>query len=215
MYQLDLNFRSHGGIIRMRPLGYDRFWNRYWWFDGYGTGLTSVQENGNTPRGPHGSIPYASGRLWVEGSGHQDFLGFVSGASKMMASKRKISDEVHIPGWKPDAFVTLPFGYSTLKPGDAAGQNWLEDGEWACYDQPDQLDELLVWLNPKGVREQQLRNALQKYYDLITFNLRKRQEVAEHQMHYEDIKTRASTRSKSSGGSKEPHMQYSNKWAAK
>lgn len=58
---VDRDLRSLGGGIRGRPLGRDRFWNRYWWFEGYGSGMAGVMEfNASTGYSTRGTnlIPY-------------------------------------------------------------------------------------------------------------------------------------------------------------
>jgi hypothetical protein len=209
---IDREIRTRSGAFRVKPIGYDRFWNKYWWVDGYGSGLNGTYEYGVTARAST-LLPYATGRLWIEGRGQQPYLGLVSGASKMMSSKRKVVEEHDIPGWKQDPFVTLPHGHGSHKPGEAIGKNWLDDGEWACYDNPDQIDELLCWLNPKGIREQQLKSVLLKYYDHITCAIKKRQQLLENRMNgIDETRKRSSSRLKSQAASNEPHMTYKNKW---
>ncbi|KAI3638075.1 hypothetical protein MIR68_003686 [Amoeboaphelidium protococcarum] len=183
--QLDREIRIHSGASKGKLLGYDRFWNKYWWMDGFGSGAGAVSEFG-VPQGPghkaNGIIPYGSGRLLVQGAGRVEYLGLISGANALMSRKRKPVEfnakDQQLTGWQVDAFVTLPNGYKNKRPGDALGSNnWLQDDEWAYYETVDQVDELLCWLNPKGVRESQLKTTLTKYYDHIAYNLTKRQEV--------------------------------------
>lgn len=60
---LERDFRKFLGIIRLRPLGRDRFYNRFWWFDGCGT--TSLVASG-------GVIQYGTGRLFIQGPSEFD-----------------------------------------------------------------------------------------------------------------------------------------------
>lgn len=60
---LERDFRKFLGIIRLRPLGRDRFYNRFWWFDGCGT--TSLVASG-------GVIQYGTGRIFVQGPSEFD-----------------------------------------------------------------------------------------------------------------------------------------------
>jgi hypothetical protein len=141
---LDREMRKVGGCIRLRPLGRDRFWNRYWWFDGYGSGSACVLEYGASgPWSKANTIPYGSGRLWVEGVGMPDYLGLFSGglgggSGSSRGRKRKArgiegTDEVF------DPTITMPLGYEGNPPGSHAGNNWLKEGEWRYYDDPEQV----------------------------------------------------------------------------
>ncbi|KAK9365417.1 hypothetical protein V1509DRAFT_585261 [Lipomyces kononenkoae] len=58
-------------VQRTRPLGRDRFYNRYWWFESNGlpTGL-----------GPHG---YLMGRIWIQGPSEEDQEIFVKNGRAM------------------------------------------------------------------------------------------------------------------------------------
>lgn len=42
------------------------------------------------------------------------------------------------------------------------------------------MDEFVAWLNPKGVRELALKNALAKWWDLLGAGARKRNAVSIH-----------------------------------
>lgn len=54
--QIEREFRRHS-CARSRPLGKDRFFNRYWWFDGIGAPL----------QGAGGAPLYGAGRLFIQG----------------------------------------------------------------------------------------------------------------------------------------------------
>ena len=90
---------------------------------------------GYSSRAPH-LIPYGTGRLWVEGVGKEPFLGEVSGASGRQIGKRRKAGEDS----KTDPLVTLPSGHQGVMSRDIIGENWLEEGEWAYYDQPEQVN---------------------------------------------------------------------------
>lgn len=50
----------------------------------------------------------------------------------------------------------------------------LEVNEWAAYSEPEQVEELVVWLNTKGIRENALKNNMTKWMPHITAGIRKR-----------------------------------------
>lgn len=90
--------------LRVTPLGRDRYWNTYYWFDSlfFDTDF----------------IP--NGRLWIEGVGRVPFLGHLSGV-RIKGAKREHKDT--------DQYVTIP-GNS----GDSLGVNFLSDGELVFID---------------------------------------------------------------------------------
>ncbi|KAG9314516.1 chromatin remodeling complex protein [Chiua virens] len=54
------------------------------------------------------------------------------------------------------------------------GEGLLAPGEWAVYTEPEEVDEFVAWLNPKGVRELALKNAITKWWNHIAPGMRKR-----------------------------------------
>lgn len=55
---IDREFRKYSQAPRLLPLGRDRFFDRYWWFDGVGAASLL---------GPGGAVTYSTGRLYVQG----------------------------------------------------------------------------------------------------------------------------------------------------
>lgn len=60
---IEREFRKLLGVVRLKPLGRDRFYNRVWWFDGCGT---------SSLIGSGGAIQYGTGRLFIQGPGEFD-----------------------------------------------------------------------------------------------------------------------------------------------
>ena len=60
---IERDFRKVLGVVRMKPMGKDRFYNRIWWFDGCGT---------SSLIGSGGSVQYATGRLFIQGPSEFD-----------------------------------------------------------------------------------------------------------------------------------------------
>ena len=50
--------------------------------------------------------------------------------------------------------------------------------EWAVYSEPEQAEELVAWLNTKGIRENALKNHMAKWMTHITNGIRKRLTVS-------------------------------------
>jgi bromodomain adjacent to zinc finger domain protein 1A len=70
--------------------------------------------------------------------------------------------------------------------GDVKKRRLEEEGEegilgvneWAAYSDPEQVEELVAWLNTKGIRENALKNSVAKWMAHITHGIRKRQTVS-------------------------------------
>lgn len=215
---LDREIRQNMAAVNLKPLGRDRFWNMYFWLDGYGSGMPAVQDYHGNQGNVRNLLPYSTGRILVCGSGRPAYLGHVSGASaRQISGKKKVVDmkaleRQETDGWIADPFVTLPLGFNGKRPGEALGDNWLAEDEWAYYETPEQIDELLCWLNPKGIRELHLKGVLTKYYDMITFGLKKRQQDLAVTLQGGEQRARPSTRHHNTVAS-EPYLLYQNRWA--
>ncbi|KAI5122593.1 hypothetical protein M0805_004808 [Coniferiporia weirii] len=60
---IEREFRKLLGVVRLKPVGKDRFYNRIWWFDGCGT--SSLVGSG-------GAVQYGTGRLFIQGPSEFD-----------------------------------------------------------------------------------------------------------------------------------------------
>lgn len=60
---IERDFRKLLGVVRVKPLGRDRFYNRIWWFDGMGSA---------TLVGSGGVAQYGTGRLFIQGPSEFD-----------------------------------------------------------------------------------------------------------------------------------------------
>jgi len=92
-------------------------------------------------------------------------------------------------------------------------EGMLGVGEWAVYSELEEIDEFLAWLNPKGVRENALRNAVNRWLSHITSGTRKR--LSDLSVNAKLPEARRSAR-KSTGleVSREPYMTWTNRRAA-
>lgn len=69
-----------------------------------------------------------------------------------------------------------------MEDGDVKKRRLEEEGvdgmlgvnEWAAYSEPEQVEELVAWLNTKGIRENALKNIMTKWMSHITLGIRKR-----------------------------------------
>ncbi|KAI8370192.1 hypothetical protein BD560DRAFT_119456 [Blakeslea trispora] len=147
--------------LRIRPLGKDRFNNRYFYLDNVGVSNT------------HGS-----GRLYVHSPSDGDILLMMERDSQTNPPEQ-------------------PWGYGggrwfikklMHEQGLVEESDWLEQrmdelntdpskeyhGWWKYYSKPEEIEQLLGWLNPKGIRENKLKNELIKQQPYIIESITKR-----------------------------------------
>lgn len=130
---------------RIKLLGRDRFWNRYFWFERNGMHLTGDPNSSTSSRG------YANGRLWVQGPGDAEREGFIDLPQEEQAQYLA-------------ALGVTTHDRRELEEGPT---HLLNAYQWAYFDDSDTLDRLISWLDDRGKREKDLRKELQLWRDKI------------------------------------------------
>ncbi|CAO3618011.1 unnamed protein product [Mucor fragilis] len=148
--------------LRIRPLGRDRFNNRYIYLDNvgvsntYGTGRLYVSSPTDIDIQMMMERDFAGSdlpdRAWGYGGGHWFII-------KLM-QEQGFAEETE---WLDKRVHEL----KTSQPSEYRG--W-----WKYYSEPEEIEQLLSWLNPKGVREQKLKAELLKQQPNILDSFRKR-----------------------------------------
>ncbi|KAI1934036.1 hypothetical protein LOZ66_006129 [Ophidiomyces ophidiicola] len=164
---------------RTRLLGKDRFWNRYYWFERNGMPYAGL------PTSSTASAAYANGRIWVQGPDEMEREGFIDLPDDL--SKSYVKD----------------FGMTVAhrKKIEEGSTSVVNANEWGYYDDPEDLDRLISWLDTRGIRETKLRKELLLNKDNIAKHMTNRKEYlsrsASKEESDEEPPTRMSTRTKS------------------
>lgn len=160
---------------RAKIIGVDRFYNKYWWFEK--------------------NEDFVMSRLWVQGPTVEElkyFLGMDDGFPKM--TKDDVGNIIN-----KDGKILLDKD-GNLQP-DITGveRKFIEEypsplkssEEWGFYDDPEQIDNLLTWLNPYGKRESKLVHEINAVKDQLVDSVTKRQtenqEIEKSALENEDI----------------------------
>ncbi|KZF21493.1 hypothetical protein L228DRAFT_154452 [Xylona heveae TC161] len=164
--------------FRTKILGRDRFWNRYYWLERNGMPYGGLPESSTSDAG------YANGCIWVQGPDTVEREGFIDLPEEDSKQYRK----------------TFQMTVAERKRLEEGHTNVFQADQWGYYDEPDSLDMLIGWLDPRGHRELKLRKELQALRDKMTECMKKRKEylaAAEEQMAgAEEPTARVSTRTK-------------------
>ncbi|KAF2836713.1 hypothetical protein M501DRAFT_1007053 [Patellaria atrata CBS 101060] len=163
---------------RTKVLGRDRFWNRYYWFERNGMPYAGIPTSSTSNYG------YANGRLWVQGPDELERQGFLDLPEQDLQHYRQ------------------NFGMSILERKEAEeGPTSLRDaGQWGYYDNPEDVEKLIAWLDERGKREKDLRKELQQWREpMMTYMGKMKEhleEIEEKREEGEEQATRVSTRTK-------------------
>jgi hypothetical protein len=139
---------------RTRVLGKDRFWNRYYWME------RNAMPYAGLPTSSTADAGYANGCIWVQGPDDLERQGFIELSEAENAQYRN-AFQMSVPERK------------MLEEGPT---HVFTARQWGYYDDPDQLDKLIGWLDIRGNRENKLRKELQAQREKISFHMSKRKE---------------------------------------
>ncbi|KAI8086198.1 uncharacterized protein BX664DRAFT_335154 [Halteromyces radiatus] len=223
--QLEREMRRYM-ILRIRPLGKDRFFNRYLYLDNigtpdhHGTGRLYVQSptfvdilqmmdrdfhpssngvvSGPTTIGSPASssaaaTPTPNGQqyqdestsitpAWGRGGGRQFILELMKEqglikerdwlAQRMDALQQELDNVDTIR--QQSSSSTLDHSFCSHHPALSQHLHQQQGGGWwYYYSDPEQIHQLLAWLNPKGIREYKLRNEIVKHQHYIMESMKK------------------------------------------
>lgn len=163
-------------VHRSKVLGKDRFLNKYYWFEHNGMPFGGVPQSSTAEYG------YANGRIWVQGP-----------------DKYELQPNLEEPALSQD-LERFGFTIPQRKEKEEGKTHLTSSNEWAYYDDPEDIDQLLLWLDERGLREKVLRKELQTYRDRIVEYMEKmRKHLSESEKtkdEEEENTTRVSTRNK-------------------
>lgn len=175
---------------RTRVLGKDRFWNRYYWFE------RNAMPYEGLPSSSTAMAHYANGRLWVQGPDDMEREGFINVSPEQ--NKQYLRD-FHVTVSEREKREEGPTVLSNAR-------------EWGYYDEPESLDQLISWLDSRGVRELKLRKELQLQRDNIAKYMKNRRDYlrqSAERAESEEPPIRMSTRTKTYG---DDHRYRCLKW---
>ncbi|KAL2024404.1 hypothetical protein VTK56DRAFT_8215 [Thermocarpiscus australiensis] len=137
---------------RTRVLGKDRFWNRYYWFERNG------MPYGGLPNSSTASAGYANGCIWVQGPDDLEREGYID----------------MIPEYQDEYRAKFNMTVPERKKLEEGGTSVFNASHWGYYADPEDVDALLEWLDPRGVNELKLRKEIVNYRDKIVKNMENR-----------------------------------------
>jgi hypothetical protein len=133
-------------------LGQDRFCNRYWWYERNAMPYAGAEDSSTA------DTEYANGRIWVQGPDDMERIGYVDVPP---AEQNNYSSRFHVTP-------------AERKAKEEGPTQLAHANQWGCYDTPEEIDELIKWLDTRGVREAKLKKELEPRRDLIAMYMENR-----------------------------------------
>ncbi|KIV95445.1 hypothetical protein PV10_03101 [Exophiala mesophila] len=159
---------------RTRVLGKDRFCNRYWWFE------RNAMPYGGLPDSSTAEAGYANGRIWVQGPDDMEREGYID----VNEMERKAY------------YHNFQMTPAERKKAEEGSTHLRTAQQWGFYETAEELDMLIGWLDPRGIRELKLRKELSLHRDTIIKYMETRAEYLVPREPSEEPATRMSTRTK-------------------
>jgi len=116
---VDYDLRAHMYALRAKPLGLDRFGNKVWWLDGYGSAVL-INEKGQPVLG--------TGRIYVQGVETLDLELLRLAVANPSPEEKQGLEGVH----RPD-------GHEVEQRRQEEEGEKLKPGQWAAYDTVEQV----------------------------------------------------------------------------
>ena len=178
---------------RTRVLGKDRFWNRYYWFERNGMPYAGLPDSSTAWAG------YANACIWVQGPDEMERAGYIE-MGRDLQNEYKAKFDMTVPERKD-----------------------LEEGpthvhsarQWGYLSEPEDVDSLINWLDPRGFNELKLRKEIVSFREKIVQHMESRKAYLEPAALPGDKKEetkRMSTRGRSTAVTPEPPSYRSLKW---
>ncbi|UKZ96725.1 uncharacterized protein TrAFT101_011502 [Trichoderma asperellum] len=137
---------------RTRVLGKDRFWNRYYWFERNGMPYAGLPDSSTA------HAEYANGCIWVQGPDDLEREGYIELPTELQNEYKAKFD------------MTVP----ERKAMEEGGSSVFTAKQWGYISEPEELDQLIKWLDPRGFNEIKLRKELVTYRDRIAKHMKNR-----------------------------------------
>ncbi|PKS10164.1 hypothetical protein jhhlp_001914 [Lomentospora prolificans] len=164
---------------RTRVLGKDRFWNRYYWFERNGMPYGGLPDSSTAHAG------YANGCIWVQGPDDMEREGYIDLPTQFQNE------------YKAKFNMTVP----ERKKREEGATSVYTAHQWGFYSEPEEVEELLNWLDPRGYNELRLRKEILAYKEKIVQGMENRKAYLapakkEEEADDESKATRMSTRTR-------------------
>jgi hypothetical protein len=166
-------------VHRSKVLGKDRFLNKYYWFEHNGMPF------GGVPNSSTAEYGYANGRIWVQGPDEYELQANLEEPAVSQDRQR------------------FGFDIPQRKQKEEGDTHLSSSTEWAYYDNPEDIDNLVAWLDERGLRERALRKELQifrdriaEYMGIMKKHLSEVEKTEDEEEVEEESTTRVSTRNK-------------------
>ena len=174
---------------RTRVLGKDRFWNRYYWFERNGMPYGGLPDSSTAHAG------YANGCIWVQGPDDIEREGYIDLPTEFQNE------------YKARFNMTVP----ERKEREEGETSVFSARQWGYFSEPEEVEALLEYLDPRGFNELKLRKEIIAYKERIVKGMESRKAYLEPQGEKEEEEgKRVSTRTRAKADEMARCMNWSN-----
>ena len=150
---------------RFRVMGHDRYWNKYWWFERNGMPFGGLPDSSTAHSG------YANAMIWVQGPSEDEIQGFLVEEAGTKAAAGCDSDgDISMNGHGEERMSVL-----SRQEREESGTTLTSATHYGFLETPEEFEQLMAWLDIRGVREKKLKATFELFRDQITEGMRNRE----------------------------------------
>lgn len=149
---------------RFKMMGRDRFWNKYWWFERNGMPFGGLPQSSTAESG------YANAMIWIQGPDPSEREGFLveeAGTKRALDGDGDANMRNGVSDGRMSVLERQALEESSTTLTSPTRYGYLETVE--------EFEQLMSWLDIKGVREKKLKQHLEEYRTHIEEGMRNRQ----------------------------------------
>jgi len=147
---------------RFKMMGQDRYWNKYWWFERNGMPFGGLPDSSTAHAG------YANAMVWIQGPDEAERQGFLVEECDKAAAVAGDGD-VKMNGSNDKLSVI------ERQSQEENGTTLMSPIEFGCIETPSEFEQLMSWLDVRGVREKKLRAHFETWKSHIVEGMRNRE----------------------------------------
>jgi hypothetical protein len=147
---------------RFKLMGYDRYWNKYWWFERNGMPFGGLPDSSTAQSG------YANAMVWIQGPSEDERRGFLEeeAGTKWAADQ---DGDVDMNGHS-DRLTVLQ-----RQAREENGTTLTSPTQYGFISSPEDFESLLSFFDVRGVREKKLKATFETFKEHILSGMRNRE----------------------------------------
>ena len=223
---LDANIQMALAGGRISPLGETRYFSRLWFFDGFfgaeepepvAAGITADLESGRLSKPSaarlgglirFGSLSWLTGVVFVEDKAHPSKSSLITSSST--STQHTLTHSDINPKKENETLIKNEQEDRDGEDEEVIGGASQTSSRWGYYTEPSQIEQLLIALDNRGIRERELLASLMEMKEAIVHAMQLRKDAIQKSMDASSSGGRRRSRGKQGADVGPLYLQYKN-----